>query len=70
MSGVAFRDKVAVSSDAAIGKEQARVRITLANGNSLEMFVEHARGCLQRPLSDADLEAKFRNLAAAELAPH
>lgn len=66
---VAFRDKITVSSDGAIGKEQARVRITLTNGKSLEMFVEHARGCLQRPLSDADLEAKFRSLAAAELAP-
>ncbi len=64
----AFRDKIALSSDAAIGKEQARVRITLTNGKSLEMFVEHARGCLQRPMSDADLEAKFRSLAAAELA--
>lgn len=66
---VAFRAKIAVNSDAAIGKEQAQVRITLANGNNLDMFVEHARGCLQRPLSDADLDAKFRSLAAAELAP-
>jgi 2-methylcitrate dehydratase PrpD len=45
------------------------VRITLTNGKSLEMFVEHARGCLQRPLSDAGREAKFRSLAEAELAP-
>jgi 2-methylcitrate dehydratase PrpD len=66
---VAFREKIALRDDAAIGKEQARVRITLTNGKNLEMFVEHARGCLQRPMSDADLSAKFRGLAAAELAP-
>jgi len=66
---VAFRDKIAVRSDAVIGKEQARVRITLAGGESFEVFVEHARGSLRRPLSDADLEAKFRGLAAAGLAP-
>ncbi len=66
---VALRDKVVVSSDATIGNEQARVRITLANGKALELFVEQARGSQQRPLSDADLDAKFRSLAAAELAP-
>ena len=66
---VAFHDKIAVRSDAVIGKEQARVRVTLAGGKSFEMFVEHARGSLRRPLSDADLEAKFRGLAAAGLAP-
>jgi len=66
---VALRGKVTVCSDAAIGKEQARVRIALTDGRQFEMFVEQARGSLQRPLSDADLDAKFRSLAAAELAP-
>jgi 2-methylcitrate dehydratase PrpD len=66
---VAIRDRVAVSADPAIGMEQARVSISLAGGAAHEMFVEHARGCLERPLSDAELEAKFRSLAATELAP-
>jgi 2-methylcitrate dehydratase PrpD len=66
---VAFRGRITLSGDGAIGKEQARVRITLTNGKRFEMFVEHARGSLKRPLSDADLEAKFRSLAEAELAP-
>lgn len=67
---VACRDKITLLGDPAIGKEQARVRITLASGANHERFVVRARGCLARPMSDADLEAKFRGLAAAELAPH
>jgi 2-methylcitrate dehydratase PrpD len=66
---VALRERVAVHVDAAIGKEQARVRIALADGTVNEMFVERARGCLERPLTDAELEAKFRGLAATELSP-
>lgn len=66
---VALRAKVVLAADAAISKEQARVRVILANGTIREMFVEHARGSIQRPLSDTELETKFRGLAAAELAP-
>lgn len=66
---VAIRDKVTVSTDPSIGREQARVRISLADGRRHELFVEHARGALERPMTDAELEAKFRNLAATELAP-
>lgn len=66
---VALRGKVTLAADPAIGKEQARVGITLDSGAAHEMFVESARGSLERPMSDAELEAKFRGLAAAELAP-
>jgi 2-methylcitrate dehydratase PrpD len=66
---IALREKVAVSTDPTIGTDQARVRISLANGTGHEMFVEHARGSLERPMTDAELEAKFRSLAALELAP-
>ena len=66
---MAFRDKITLAGDAAIGKAQARVCVALAGGAHHEIFVEHARGCLERPLSDADLEAKFRSLAGGELAP-
>ena len=48
---------------AAIGKEQARVRVTLTDGKAHEQFVEHACGSSGRPLSDAELETKFRGLA-------
>ncbi|MCC6531163.1 MAG: MmgE/PrpD family protein [Burkholderiales bacterium] len=64
-----LREKVVVNTDAAIATDQARIRVALANGASHETFVEHARGSLARPLTDAELEAKFRALAAAELSP-
>ena len=40
------------------------------DGKLHELFVKHARGALERPMTDAELEAKFRKLAATELAPH
>ncbi len=65
---LALRGKVAQTADAAIGKEQAQVRIVLADGRTLELFVEHARGSHGRPLGDAELESKFRGLAEGVLA--
>jgi 2-methylcitrate dehydratase PrpD len=44
-------------------EDQTRVTITLKDGRTFEKFVEHAIGSLERPMSDADLEAKFRGLA-------
>lgn len=66
---IALRDKVVLNIDPAIGPEQARVRVVLANGVSHETFVAQARGSLERPMTDAELDAKFRALAASELAP-
>ena len=39
----------------------------LKNGRALEKFVEHAVGSVARPMSDGELEAKFRGLAAGVL---
>ena len=66
---MALRDKVVLNADAAIGKEQARVCIALADGHAHELFVKHARGSSGRPLSDAELESKFRGLADGVLLP-
>lgn len=44
-------------------EDQVHVSIKLKNGRTLEKFVEHAAGSLDRPMSDAELEAKFRGLA-------
>ncbi|HYC49453.1 MAG TPA: MmgE/PrpD family protein [Burkholderiales bacterium] len=66
---IALREKVILKTDPQIEPDQARVRVTLANGASHETFVEHARGSLERPMTDAELDAKFRSLAAAELTP-
>lgn len=66
---IALRDKVVLNIDPAIGPEQARVRVVLVSGASHETFVGQARGSLERPMMDAELDAKFRALAASELAP-
>jgi 2-methylcitrate dehydratase PrpD len=46
-----------------VHEDQVRVAIRLKSGQVLEKFVEHAVGSLDRPMSDAGLEAKFRGLA-------
>jgi 2-methylcitrate dehydratase PrpD len=64
---VALRKKVEATADPAIRKLEARVRIALRGGKNLEKHVEHALGSFERPLSDADLEAKFRGLVTGVL---
>ncbi len=45
------------------GRDEAQVTITLRDGRTLYHHVRHAVGSIQCPLSKADLEAKFRDLA-------
>ena len=60
---VAVRDRVNATVDPAVESYlEAYVTITLRDGRVLERHVPHALGTLQRPMSDADLEAKFRAL--------
>ncbi len=63
----ALRERVTIDAEAAIRKLEAYVTITLKNGRSVERHVEHALGTVQRPMSDADLEDKFRALASGVL---
>jgi 2-methylcitrate dehydratase PrpD len=60
---IALRDRVTAVADTAMHEDQVRIAITLKNGRRLEKFVEHAIGSLGKPMSDADLEAKFRGFA-------
>jgi len=59
---VALRDRITAVADASIRKTEAHVTIQLKSGRRLSRHVEHALGTLQRPMSDADLETKFRGL--------
>lgn len=59
---VALRRRVEATGDPTIRKMEARVRMTLRGGKVLEKHVEHALGSIERPLSDGDLETKFRSL--------
>ncbi len=66
---VALRDRVEATADTCIGKLQADVAIRLRDGRVVSEHVEHALGTVERPMSDRDLEEKFRGLAAAALPP-
>ena len=59
---VALRDRVTATVDRSIGEAQARAAITLKDGRRLETFVASAVGSVERPMSDADLDAKVRDL--------
>jgi 2-methylcitrate dehydratase PrpD len=61
---MAVRDKIDATSDASIRKLEAHVRMELIDGRVVEKHVEHALGSTVRPMSDADLEDKFRGLVA------
>jgi 2-methylcitrate dehydratase PrpD len=60
---VALRDRVTATAEKGVHEDQVHVAIRLKSGTVLEKHVEHAVGSLDRPMSDADLEAKFRGLA-------
>jgi 2-methylcitrate dehydratase PrpD len=59
---VALRGRIGIKPDATLRKTEARIAVRLNNGTTLSTHVEHALGTLQRPMSDADLETKFRGL--------
>ncbi len=60
---IALRSKVEALPEPAFRRDQAHVRIVMADGREHDTVIEHARGTLDNPLSDADLEAKFRGQA-------
>ena len=60
---VALRRKVVATVDDAIDEASADVTALLTDGRKVHVFVEHAIGSLQRPMTDAMLEAKFTQLA-------
>jgi 2-methylcitrate dehydratase PrpD len=62
---VALRRKVAATVDDRIAEESADVTAILKDGRREHVFVRHAIGSLERPMTDADLEAKFHSLADA-----
>jgi len=64
---IALRDRVSAQVEAGLHEDQARVSIRMRGGARIETSVEHAIGSLERPMSDADLEQKFRGLAAGVL---
>ena len=60
---VDLRRKVVATVDDAIAEEQVDVTAVLRDGRREHVFIEHAIGSLQRPMSDTDLESKFHGQA-------
>ncbi len=55
--------RVRVEDDASIALEAAEVCVELDDGRRHDLRIDHASGCLVRPMTDAQLEAKVRSLA-------
>jgi 2-methylcitrate dehydratase PrpD len=64
---VALRRKVVAVVDTAVAEESADITAVLVDGRREHVFVEHAIGSLQRPMSNAELEAKFAQLVSPVL---
>jgi len=60
---VALRRKVVATVDDSIDEAAADVTAILKDGRKVHVFVEHAIGSMERPLSDRQLEDKFHYLA-------
>jgi 2-methylcitrate dehydratase PrpD len=60
---VALRRKVQATVDDSIAEQSADVTAVLTDGRRIHLFVKNAIGSMQRPLSDAALQAKFHHLA-------
>nr|WP_316642359.1 MmgE/PrpD family protein [uncultured Roseateles sp.] len=59
---VALRRKVVATVDDGIAEASADVTAVLTDGRRIHVFVEHAIGSLARPMTDAQLEAKFHGM--------
>jgi 2-methylcitrate dehydratase PrpD len=64
---VALRNKVRATVDLSIGEAAVDATAVLLDGRRVHVRVEHAIGSLERPLSDAQLEAKFHALVVPRL---
>ena len=63
------RELTVPRSNSNIAADEVIVHVTLADGSQITKHVEHAVGNLKRPMTDADLENKFRDLANRVVAP-
>ncbi|HPH13823.1 MAG TPA: MmgE/PrpD family protein [Burkholderiaceae bacterium] len=60
---VALRRKVVATVDDSIDEASADVTAVLLDGRRVHVFVEHAIGSLQNPMTDTMLEGKFHGLS-------
>lgn len=60
---VALRAKVVATVDPAIKPQQVDMTVVLKDGRELHQYIQHAIGSVEVPMTDAQLEAKFSDLA-------
>jgi 2-methylcitrate dehydratase PrpD len=63
------RERTTAAGDPSLTEDQAHVEVELADGRRLHRFTEQSLGNVHRPLSDAQLDDKFRDQARLVLAP-
>lgn len=59
----ALRDRVSATVEEGIGEDACRLAITLRDGRVFETRVDHAIGSLECPMTNDELESKFRDQA-------
>jgi 2-methylcitrate dehydratase PrpD len=64
-----IRDRIEVSADPALARDAAYATVTLTDGQTHRLEVEHQTGSPANPMTDAQVETKFRNLAEGVLPP-
>jgi 2-methylcitrate dehydratase PrpD len=64
-----LRRRVNATVDPSLAKDQARVSVLKQNGDVSSVFVEHAVGSLENPMSDRMIEDKFLSLVDGILSP-
>jgi 2-methylcitrate dehydratase PrpD len=64
---VALRARVSANADPSVREDEAHIVIVMADGRRYEKHVAHAVGSLEKPMSDGDLDEKFRRLAVENL---
>jgi 2-methylcitrate dehydratase PrpD len=60
---IALRDRITAVVDDSIDEAAVSVSMTLKDGRVVKKHLEHAIGSMQRPMSDAALNAKFMHLS-------
>ncbi len=64
-----LRDRIVLEPEPGIARDAATVTLKLGSGASLSRSIANCRGSAERPMSNADLEAKMRDQCAGTLAP-
>jgi 2-methylcitrate dehydratase PrpD len=64
---VALRDRIEVVTDANVAPDAAHVTVTLKDGTVYKHAITHGIGSRSNPMTDAQLSAKFRDLAGIVL---